>query len=192
MALELVTPPAELPVTLEEAKVYVRQDLDHHDTLIQSLISAATSYLDGDGVLNRCLVTQTWALVVDAFPAGAAPLRLPLPPVSAVQEVTYIDTAGATQTWPASAYVVDAASSRLYPALGSSYPPTAPIPSAVRVEYDAGLAVDALSPADKELVLMLTAYWYDHPEPGVVGTTGLTIPDHLDRLIADRRHVTIA
>jgi uncharacterized phiE125 gp8 family phage protein len=193
MALELVTPPADLPVTLADAKLYVRQDLDHHDTLIQALIGAATAYLDGaDGVLCRCLVTQTWALVVDAFPAGAVPLRLPLPPVSAVQSVTYVDTAGATQTWDPGAYVVDTAGARLFPTLGTGYPPTAPVPSAVRVTYDAGVAVDALSPADKEIVLMLVAHWYDHPEPGGAGSTGMTLPDHLDRLIADRRHVTIA
>jgi hypothetical protein len=45
------------------------------------------------------------------------------------------------------------------------------VPSTVRVTYDAGLAADALSPADKEIVLMLTAHWYDTPAPISAGSS---------------------
>lgn len=58
--------PAETPVTLTEAKAHLRVDFDDDDTLIASLVNAATDYLDGwDGILARCLVTQTWTLERD-------------------------------------------------------------------------------------------------------------------------------
>lgn len=56
-------PPAETPVTLAEAKAHLRVDFDEDDALIGAILNAATEYLDGwDGILSRCLVTQTWTL----------------------------------------------------------------------------------------------------------------------------------
>lgn len=58
--------PAELPVMLSDAKAHLRVDFDDDDFLIGSMVNAATDYLDGwNGILGRCLVTQTWTIERD-------------------------------------------------------------------------------------------------------------------------------
>jgi hypothetical protein len=55
--LRLVTLPNKSVLTHDEAKAHLRVD----DTLITALIAAATARLDGrDGILGRCLRSETW------------------------------------------------------------------------------------------------------------------------------------
>lgn len=93
IAPQLITRPAEL-LTLPEVKAHLDVDGSHHDALIQGYVAAAMDWLDGwNGVLGRCILTQTWA----SRHAALEDLDLPFPDVvSAV--VTYLDAAGATQT----------------------------------------------------------------------------------------------
>ena len=82
-SLRLVTPPASPPVSLAEAKAFLRVDHDAEDDLIAGIIAAATNLLDGrTGILGRCLEAQTWELAIDRFPS--AEVQLPLGPVVSV------------------------------------------------------------------------------------------------------------
>lgn len=81
----LVTPPAVLPVSLDEAKAHLRIDHNDDDALITGLIGAAVAHLDGwTGVLGRCLVEQTWR---QDFERLASCLSLPLGPVISISSV---------------------------------------------------------------------------------------------------------
>lgn len=93
--------PAELPVTLAEVKASLRVTSSVDDDLITSYLGAAVGHLDGyDGVLGRCLVSQTWAQRFDGWDAS---FQLPFPDVQSVS-VTYLDGDGAEQTLAASNY----------------------------------------------------------------------------------------
>lgn len=84
MATKRVTPPAIEPVTLDEAKAHLRVDINAEDSLITRLISDAREWVER--FLRRSLITQTWALYLDAFPVGAGPYSTGLyaaPPYSA-------------------------------------------------------------------------------------------------------------
>ncbi|MFQ6553400.1 phage head-tail connector protein [Aestuariibius insulae] len=101
---QLVTPPAELPVSLEMAKEQAEIDFDDRDALIQAFIGAATAHLDGySGILGRCLVSQEWRQDFACW----GTLRLPFPDVSSV-EVSYIDAAGVRQTIDTADYQIAA------------------------------------------------------------------------------------
>lgn len=96
----LVTPPAERPISIEEAKEQLRVTDSDRNAYILSLIDAAVSHLDGySGILGRCLVTQTWSQLAD----GWGIFRLPFPDVSAVA-ISYRDATGATVAVPSSSY----------------------------------------------------------------------------------------
>lgn len=93
MRLTLVTPPAETPITLDEAKEQCRVDGDHEDLLIQSYLDAAVSWLDGySGVLGRCMVTQTWR--ADITRLGEI-IALPFPDIQVTSADFSDDTGGA-------------------------------------------------------------------------------------------------
>ena len=66
MSLQLVTPPTGEPVSLAEAKLHLRVDVDDDDALIGSIISAARQA--AETLTGRQLITSRWKLVLDAFP----------------------------------------------------------------------------------------------------------------------------
>lgn len=91
----LVTPPAEPPVNVMEAKLHLRIDHDDDDTLIASLIEAAAAHIDGPaGILGRAIVTQTWRESFDAF---CQRMRLDLP-ASGITSIVWRGTDGQLST----------------------------------------------------------------------------------------------
>ncbi len=188
----IVTPPAATPVSLVEAKAHLRVDHADEDTLITSLIAAATAHLDGwTGILGRCLVSQTWRMAFDAFPGEK--IRIPLGPVISVDSVAYTDTSGDSQTVASSGYEVD-----LYPleaiikAGDAGWPDTDDVVNAVRIQWTAGYADAAAVPdAIKSAMLMLIGHWYEHREAVVVGTTTVELPLAVASLLRPYRRVGV-
>ena len=62
MPLQIVTPPANEPVSLLEAKQHLRVDGDDDDLLIGSLIAAARQAAETQ--TGRQLITARWKLVL--------------------------------------------------------------------------------------------------------------------------------
>lgn len=183
MGYRLITPPAATPVTLAEAKQQLRVDHADEDAKIEALIAAATSYLDArSGVLGRCLVTQTWELTLDAFPAEE--IEIPLGPVQSVASVTYVDTAGATQTVNASDYYLDNASPTAWVMPEITWPSTMAAANAVAVRFIAGTAVADVPPAIRHAVLLLVSHWYED-------RVGAGTSPAVDALIAPFRRILI-
>ena len=189
-SLVLQTAPTVEPITTAEAKSHLRVDAAGDDTLIGALIDAAIAMLDGrDGWLGRALCTQTWDWYLDAFPDEDV-LYVPLPPLVSVSSITYLDTAGASQTWGATNYTVDIRKGpgRITPAYGVVWPSTRDVVNAVIIRFVAGYGAAAAVPETIKLGLKaLVAQFYEHREPVVVGTIATKIPDHVDRLLAPYR-----
>jgi len=94
----IVSPPDQDPVTLHECKQNGVIDYSSDDALIEQMIKAAVSHLDGfQGVLGRCIVTQTWTV---EQPCLERDFVLCVPDVSSVV-INYLDTSGASQVLPA-------------------------------------------------------------------------------------------
>lgn len=143
MQLELISPPDELVVSVEDAKQHLRVDHDYDDTLILSLIVAGTEWLQNH--TERQLCTATYKLSLDAFPRqccdGKPPLlfELPRPPLQAVTAVSYVDVNGASQTLSTSLYRVG--QSGVY--FLRNMPSLAVREDAVRIQYTAGYGTAA-------------------------------------------------
>jgi len=165
MGLVVVTPPEKEPVSVDEVKAQLRVDYADEDGLIEAYVRAARETFER--LLWRAFVTQTLALTLDVWPDGGA-LRLPRPPLQAVNSVTYTDAAGAVHTLDAATYVVDTTSTpgRVVLRAGQAWPSAALAPAAgVRVEYVAGYGEPKDVPeAARQAIRLLAAHWFEHRE----------------------------
>lgn len=148
----LIEAPAEEPITLAEARLHLKIDdgITADDALISALIVAAREKAEHE--TGRRLVTQTWDMFLDAFPAldGSIKLHTALVKASSVTQLAYLDTAGAQQTVDPADYVLDTHSlpGYLFPAQGLSWPAdVADSANAVRVRVVCGYGAAASVPA---------------------------------------------
>lgn len=190
MALFLVTAPTIEPITLVEAKAQCRIETPDDDGLIDALIKAAREYVES--ATHRALLRQTWDWKLDAFPSGSdTRLVLPLPPVSSVTSVTYVDTAGATQTWDSSDYRTSlpagpqAGPGTIEPAYGEVYPSTRDLSDAVvvRVVCGYGTTADTVPSSLRSAIKLLVAHWFARREPINIGNLVSPIPLTIDSLL---------
>ena len=179
MSIQLVTPPAEEPVTLIEAKLHLRVDFDDDDTLITSLITAARQA--AETLTGRQLITARWKQVLDCFPgpslmgvpAGQAftlpghAILLAKAPVQSVISINYLDMGSVSQTMPVSNYTVDSACepARITPVFGQIWPICLPQIGAVSVTFDAGYGTAAQVPEGiKSWIKLRVGSLYAHRE----------------------------
>ena len=171
--LSVVEAPAETsPVSLEEAKVHLRVEIDNEDDLIQGYLDAATTLVE-EVYTWRALLTRTLSVVIRVRPDGT--VWLPYPPVQSLESVTNADTdveLGPTQfsLRPASGIVV----------LGSGY--CTPGRELV-IEYVAGYGeADVVPKQFKQAILLLVGHWYENRESVITGTIATPLPQGVERL----------
>lgn len=190
MALKLITAPATEPVTSAEAKAHLRVDTTADDTLIGTLITVARMHVENH--LRRALITQTWELVLDAFPARNV-IQLPMPPLASITSIKYTDEAAVEATFSSTAYAVDTDSTRGRVVLksGESWPSvTLAATSGVRVRYVAGYGAAANVPqAIKQAILLLIGTLYENRESVLVaqGVTVMELPFGVNALLMPYR-----
>lgn len=81
MQVRVITPPVELPVTLEEAKKYLKIDFDNEDQLIMRLISAVADA--SEKYTGLSFITQTLEAYLDANES----VELPMGPHQSITSV---------------------------------------------------------------------------------------------------------
>lgn len=97
-------PPAQLAVSLQEAKAQLRYEDDDRDEHIKSLIETAIADLEGyNGASGLAFLDQTWSFVL---PYWDCRISFPLGPVRSVLSIKYWDTANAQQTLDRANYTV--------------------------------------------------------------------------------------
>jgi uncharacterized phiE125 gp8 family phage protein len=165
MGLVLITPPAEEPVSLAEAKLHLRVDVSDDDALINGLIQAARER--AEDILRRALITQTWELTLDQFPSGDE-IELPFPPLQSVASIKYTNSNGDESVFSSDDYIVDTAEEpgKVVLAYGSTWPSVTLYPTgAVAVRYVAGYGEAADVPQTfKQAMLLMAGEWYENRE----------------------------
>lgn len=176
MALKLITAPAAEPILLATAKAHLRVDHANDDTLIDALITAARQAAEDR--TGRAIITQTWELVLDAFPANE--IQIAKPPVTGITSVKYIDTAGAEQTLGTDQYLLDADAfpGWLLLAYGASWPDTQDAANAVRIRFTCGYGASesAVPAALRQWMLIAIATMYAQREATSVGLSVAEVP----------------
>lgn len=135
---QTVAPTAE-PISLAQAKRQLRVDGTDDDILIAGLISAARNYVESQCSVS--LVVATYRQTMDAFPCGDT-ISLNFPPLVDVTSITYVDTAGATQTLATTVYSVLTSErpGKIKLKYGQSWPSVRSQPDAVVITFRAGYA----------------------------------------------------
>ena len=178
--------PATEPVTLAEIQTHVRSDIAADETYLADLIGVAREHVEE--MTGRALVTQTWALDLDAFP-GSRVIKLPRPPLIAVTGVTYMDADGATQTVDAADYIAHATGddpAEVSLAYNASWPSTYSERDAVTVTYTAGYGPNAedVPAALRHAIKLLAGHMYAHREPEITGAVVARLGLSFDALIS--------
>lgn len=158
--------PSTEPVTATEAKLHCKVDNTADDALFTILIQAAREYVEQ--YCNIALVTETITEYFDAFPAGDV-LTLSVSPLQTVTSITYVDSAGATQTLSSGLYNVDTAHqpARVFLDEGQTWPETYGQRNCITVVYTAGFGAAAAVPAKLKLALLMSiAERYNNRQDG--------------------------
>ncbi len=159
--------PAREPLTLAEAKAFLRVDSDAEDALIAALIAAARRAVEA--ATGRALLAQSWRVVRDAWPPSGV-FALPVAPVQALLAVRLRAADGSVAE-------LEPARLRLTvdrtPALIHLDPATLPAPGArfggIEIDVRAGYgdAADAVPEDLVQAVRLMLAHFHEHRDaPG--------------------------
>lgn len=186
MTSRLVIAPANEPVTLSEAKAHLRVTSSAEDALIGGLVSAAVQHLDGEGVLGRAMITQTWATYASNTPGV---IRLPMTPFQSLTSVEYYDSDNSLQAATLSDFEArifrDFAT--IHPVRGAAWPTAYPRYDAFKITYVVGWGDAADVPQTlKQAILLLVGHWYEH-RMAVTDDRLMETPVAVDALVGANR-----
>lgn len=181
----LLTPPALDPVSLDEARAFLRVEHHDDDDTIAALVASARIHVETQ--TRRALITQSWRVVADAWPVERRIAILPAP-VQSVSAVRVYDESVTPQTVDAQAFVVDASASAL-----AFAPWVLPVPgrASAGIEIDVicgygDAALDVPEPL-RQAVRELAAHWYENR--GVAGAA--LMPGTAAALLAPYRMMSL-
>jgi uncharacterized phiE125 gp8 family phage protein len=180
----LDTPPELEPVSLDEAKLHLRVDISPEDDLIETLITAARQRVEVE--LRRTLISQTWSLYLDDWPADEV-IQIPNPPLIQMRAIAYVDSNGVSQSLTYYDWLANPGTpGRIAPVYGTSWPSVRSQLDAIVVQYDAGygeLASDVPA-CIRQAILLLVGDWYENREETVIGTISSPLPTGVKYLLA--------
>ncbi len=165
----LISPPPVEPISIAEAKTWLRIDTAAEDALLQSLIVAARLTLEA--YTRRFFITQTWRLTLDAWPpslSGCSTIAIAFAPFKNVAQIRVYDAAGVAASVPAASYVAPASNDGGRITFRAR--PPAPGAATDGIEIDivvgyGGQPADAPEPL-RNAILALVANWYENRGDG--------------------------
>lgn len=191
MSAILLNAPASEPVSLAEAKLFLRVEHDDDDDLIAALIAAARVQVEAQ--TRRALITQTWRLVRDVWPASGCLPILPVP----LREVTAIgvyDADGMIHTLDVDDFHIDTISAPAILAFERGAP-LAPGRHNAGIEIDIevgfGDTAEAVPAPLRQAIRFLVAHWYENRR--IIAASGkvASLPASVSALIAPFRVLSL-
>lgn len=192
MTAILLAGPATEPVTLDEAKAFLRVDGSDEDSFISTLITAAR--LHTESVTGRAMISQSWRVVRDGWPPDRK-VRLPVAPLQSLTEIRAYDADGVATMLTLAEFQPETGVSPaaiFVPVLVSGMPPTREH-DAIEIDYVAGCG-DAPEDVPQDLrhaVLILVGYWFEHRDAVIVAGSGAVVPMGFDLLVTPYKAVRL-
>jgi uncharacterized phiE125 gp8 family phage protein len=191
MSSILLSGPALEPVTLEEAKAYLRVEHDDDDDVIAALIAGARVHVEAQ--TRRALITQSWRLVRDAWPDDGRIVVLPVP-LRALSAARIHRSDGTAQELDTAGFIEDGAAAPAVLSYVSGAPP-APgrVVAGIELDVEVGYGDAAADvPADlRQAIRLLIAHWYENRGLIAVGSAIAVLPQTVAALIAPYRVLSL-
>ncbi len=191
MSSILLSAPAAEPITLAEAKTYLRIDHDDEDGEIAALIAGARAHVEN--ATRRALITQSWRISRDTWPVDGRLVLMPAP----VQQLTaarIVRLDNSAQAIDVSAFTLDRAAA---PAILGFCPGALPISdrpvAGIELDFTAGYgdAADDVPAPLRQAIRLLLAHWYENRGLAAIGHEATPLPHTVAALIAPYRVLTL-
>jgi len=188
MTSYLLAGPALEPVSLAEAKAFLKIDDEAEDGLIATLITAARLHVEG--VTGKALMAQTWRVICDRWPEDRT-VRLPVRPFRSLAAVTAYDADGVPHDVPLAQFLSEP--ERLLLPADVAGMPALRERQGIEIDYVAGFGETAGDvPMDiRQALLTLVAHWHEHRDAVVIAGSGAVVPSGFDQLVAPHRRVAL-
>jgi uncharacterized phiE125 gp8 family phage protein len=165
MSFIQISGPAVEPVSLSDAKAYMRVETTAEDDLIQAMLVAARTHIEA--ITGKLMITQGWRIILDGWPPSGI-IPLPVSPLQAVTSVTMYDPDGNADELEASTYLVDTSSTPPRLVMRNAVSSSLRLINGIEIDITAGfgdISLDVPAPL-RQAVLQLVAHWYDNRGPG--------------------------
>jgi len=184
----LLTPPAIEPVSLDEAKAFLRVETSDDDDVITALIAGSRIHVEAQ--TRRALITQTWRISADAWPADGRMPILPAP-LRSLTAARVFDSGNNAHDVDTQAFVLDLGGSAL---TFAPWALPAPGRNALGIELDVVVgygdaAIDVPEPL-RQAIRLLIAHWYENRGLAALGTVTV-LPTTVAALIAPYRMLSL-
>lgn len=191
MSAILLTPPALEPVTLADAKHFLRIEHDDDDDVIAALIAAARVHVEAK--TRRTLINQTWRLTRDVWPAAGVLPILPVP-LRAVTAIGVYRDDGMLQMLDIDMVQLDrgAAPAMLMFERGA-LPAPGRISGSIEIDIEVGYgdaAEDVPAPL-RQAIRLLVAHWYENRRLIAASGEVASMPVSVSSLIASFRVLSL-
>jgi uncharacterized phiE125 gp8 family phage protein len=189
MSALLLVAPASEPLSLAETKQFLRVEHDDDDAVITALIAGARSHVEA--LTRRALLTQTWRLVLDAWP-GNGRIAPRIGPLQSLVAARVFDAAGVAHAVDGEQFVIDVAANVIAAPCWAL-----PMPGRAHagIELDVICGFGALaSDVPKDILhalRLLVAHWYEHRGVIAIGGSTAVLPAGLHALIAPHRMLSL-
>ena len=170
----LVTAPTDTPIEEADLRAHLRMEDRSEDHYLRTLIEAATETLQA--IAWRQFMTATYSLTFDTF---ATQMVLPNPALQSVSSITYLDTAGASQTLSTDVYevVINVEPGFVRLKYSQTWPAIRGHPGVITVTYICGYgAASAVPYRTRHAIKLLAAHLYQMREPVIDGAGAVEVP----------------
>ena len=172
---KLVTGPSSEPITLGEAKLYLRVDDSTEDALITAIITAARRKFEND--TYHYLMPQTWELYLNQNEINAEQISINKSDITAISSVKYYDQSNTQQTLSTNDYQT-AIQGRPYSIQLTTVPQVYNRLEAMVIRFTLGYTNAAAVPEDiKTAIKTLIGTLYENRQTVVTGTQVNEVPD---------------
>lgn len=183
MYYNVITEPTKEPLTVDEAKNYLRIEEDYTDDDAMVLMHIAAARERFQQATSHVLVSTEYEAAFDQWPDDNV-IRLFKVPLLNVTGITYYDTQGAQQSLGTDDLFIDAVSkpARIAPVAGR-FPMIDGRVGGIRLRFTAGYAEGKIPKYIKHALLMMITHFYDNRAEVVTGTIATTMPAGVEAVI---------